>query len=287
MKTHNNKPDFIGIGAQRSGTSWMYANLYEHPDICAPEKEIHFFSRERNWFKGYEWYESHFRTCSLNKKKGEYSTSYLYDSGSASRIHARYPDVKIIACLRNPIDRAFSNYLNDMPAGNIDPTMTFEEALEIHPEYVAQGYYTQQIKRYYDLFPQKNILVLIYEDHKKNPLEFIQSIYHHIGVDETFVPTMLTQKVGEGRRPRLIIIEKIIIHSSHLLRSFGLRKLWWLLKKSGIARYVSRLNTHTSIDKKPSLTQEQRQKLYALFKDDIHTLEKMLKRKLNAWKPQQ
>jgi hypothetical protein len=68
--------NFIGIGAQKSGTSWAYTCLYDHPEVCAPIKEIHFFSRPR-FSQGKEWYERHFGSCGEGKLRGEFSTSYL------------------------------------------------------------------------------------------------------------------------------------------------------------------------------------------------------------------
>ncbi|MCR4285481.1 MAG: sulfotransferase, partial [Candidatus Kaiserbacteria bacterium] len=68
--------NFIGLGAQKSGTSWAYTCLYEHPEVCIPVKEIHFFSRPR-YAEGKEWYEAHFKKCAEGKLRGEWSTSYL------------------------------------------------------------------------------------------------------------------------------------------------------------------------------------------------------------------
>ena len=65
-------PGFIGIGAQRTGTSWLYACMYEHPQVCMPRKEINFFSRERNWKRGYEWYERVFAECPADAVVGEF-----------------------------------------------------------------------------------------------------------------------------------------------------------------------------------------------------------------------
>jgi len=65
------QPDFIGLGAQKAGTSWIYACLFEHPQICIPKKEIHFFSRERNWPKGYGWYTDIFLNCPESHKAGK------------------------------------------------------------------------------------------------------------------------------------------------------------------------------------------------------------------------
>ena len=99
--------DFIGLGAQKAGTSWVYACLYEHPEIHAPIKELHFFSRDR-FSKGKDWYESHFSHRKEGQKVGEFSTSYLYSKETPERIKELYPEVKLIAIVRNPVTRAYS-----------------------------------------------------------------------------------------------------------------------------------------------------------------------------------
>ncbi len=119
----------IGIGAQRTGSSWLYACMYEHPEICMPRKEINFFSRERNWTRGFGWYEGIFAECPATAVCGEFSTSYLPDPETPLRIHDRYPDVRLIVSLRHPAERAYSSYLNDILAGVVSPKQSFREAL--------------------------------------------------------------------------------------------------------------------------------------------------------------
>src|SRR5436190_128677 len=161
-RTDARAPDFIGIGAQRTGTSWIYACLYEHPQICMPRKEINFFSRDRNWSRGFEWYEGIFAECRPAAIAGEFSTSYLPDPETPTRIRHRYPEVRLIVSLRHPVDRAYSNYLNDIVAGEVLSGQGFQEALREHPEYVEAGRYAQHLRNYLDLFPREQLLVSIF-----------------------------------------------------------------------------------------------------------------------------
>ena len=146
--------DFVGVGAQRSGTSWIYACLYEHPEICAPMKEIHFFSRPR-YEKGIAWYLAHFAKCKEGTKKGEYSTSYLYSPVAAERIHKDFPEVKLVVSLRNPIDRAYSQYRNAIKAGEVSKGMTFEDFIEKDKSALEQGQYYTELMRYLALFDRE------------------------------------------------------------------------------------------------------------------------------------
>ena len=105
------QPYFLGIGAQKSATSWISKCLNEHPDICvALSKETHFFSDDKRFSQGIEHYKLYFTNCcNKNIHKGEYSTTYLFSKFAPQRICNMYPDVKLIVSLRNPVDRAISH----------------------------------------------------------------------------------------------------------------------------------------------------------------------------------
>ena len=275
-------PDFIGLGAQKAATSWIYACLYEHPQICMPVKEIHFFSRTRNWIKGYGWYEKIFEKCPIDTKVGEFSTSYLPNPDTPLRICQRYPEVKLIVSLRCPIDRAYSNYMNDIIAGIVRPEMPFEEALRVHPEYIEQGRYAKHLERYLGYFKKEQLLILIYEDSLKDPLRFIRSIYYFINVDPGFVPTMLHARVNPSRIPRSVKLDRCIDRVRPVLRKIGLESLWWFMKKTGIGGKIHALNTRSKNDKKGPSDATKRL-IYEILKEDINSLEKLIGRKLTEW----
>ncbi|HEX4799413.1 MAG TPA: sulfotransferase domain-containing protein [Candidatus Paceibacterota bacterium] len=268
--------DFIGIGAQRTGTSWVYACLYEHPDICAPVKEIHFFSRPR-YAEGLAWYEAHFKRCGEGKKKGEFSTSYLYDEHTPARIHQSYPETKIVAILRNPIARAYSQYGNDIKAGTIPETCSFEEHYRTDKSVLEQGRYAEQLKRYEALFPHTHMLVLIHEDARKDPQAYIQSIYRFLEVDDTFVPSMLYDTINNTRVPKYIGVERGMHVCAEFLRKSGFDRLVHGVRRLGIPNVVRAINTKK--EKKDAHPYD-RAPLIAYFKDDVAELSRMLKRDL-------
>jgi hypothetical protein len=261
--------NFIGIGAQKSGTSWAYACLYEHPEICAPIKEIHFFSRPR-FEKGKEWYESHFSACSQGKLQGEFSTSYLYSQEAAERIHGYYPDTKIIAILRNPVDRAYSQYRNAIKAGEIPESVSFDAYQKSEPSVIEQGKYAAQLERYVKYFKKEHMLVLIYEDIEKDPGEFMKRIYAFLGVDTSFVPTMLNTQINVARTPKHIFVDRVMHHSAEFLRKVGLDRFVWAVRKLGVPDLVRLLNTkQKKSDIRPSYD---RDALALHFKEDARLL---------------
>jgi hypothetical protein len=263
--------DFIGLGAQKSGTSWVYACLCDHKEVCAPVKELHFFSRQR-FDNGRGWYENHFSKCG-DKVKGEFSTSYLYSKETPQRIKSLYPEVRLIAILRNPVDRAISQYKNALKGGHIKSDLSFEAYMTKDASVVGQGLYHEQLERYLQYFPREQILVLIYEDIKKDPQAFISKIFKHIGVDDTFVPSMLNAEVNVARTPRFIILERIMHHVSEFLRRIGFSSVVHAIRKSGLPDLVRFGNT-----KEERPLSVDREKLAAYFTEDAQKLSMLLER---------
>ncbi|MFB6181771.1 MAG: sulfotransferase domain-containing protein [Candidatus Magasanikbacteria bacterium] len=271
------KPDFIGIGTQRAGTSWVYACLYEHPELCMPFKEINFFSRKRNYKKGVDWYESRFDSCDSGQQIGEYSTSYLDSEVAAERIYEYYPNVKLIVSLRNPIERAISNFKHCKKADEIDKDMDFFEAIEERPKIIERGFYYKHIQRYLEHFDKEDMLFLIYEDSKENPKEFIKTIYEFLEVDTDFTSSFIEEKINKSRIPSSVTVDGIISKTARTLRELGLQKLVWLIKKTRIPATIRDINTQ---QKKEKVDQEVYNFLYDKYKEDVEKLESILPRNL-------
>jgi hypothetical protein len=275
-------PDFIGLGAQRSGTSWIYACLYDHPQLCTPTKEIHFFSRDANWARGQAWYERHFAECEPEIKTGEFSSSYLPSADAAERIARLYPRAKLIVSLRHPLERLISSYLNDVTAGIVRPNTPLLEALQAQPDYVEQGHYATQLARYLRHFPRSQLLVLIYEDALDDPTGFMRRIYSYLGVDPEFRSSMLTARVGEGRVPRSVVLERALTRGTWALRGRLTRGLWWAAKRAGVGRALRQANTARI--RRPILPPAERERLAEMFSEEISALERLLDRDLTAWR---
>ncbi|MCK5026832.1 MAG: sulfotransferase domain-containing protein [Candidatus Pacebacteria bacterium] len=267
--------DFIGVGAQKAGTSWMYACLYEHPEICVPIKEIHYFSRERNFKKGIGWYEDIFNGCKEGLLKGEFSTTYLYDKKTPEKIKKEFPYAKIIISLRNPVERAYSHYRNEIKGGHIPEDQTFRGAMESDESIVGQGMYYDQVKKYIDLFGKENVLVLILDDSKKDPRGFIKNILEFLNVDTSFTPSMLEREVNIARTPCFVWIERIMMHTAEFLRRIGLGKIVWLIKKGSIPDRVRNMNTKQDAREMKDKIKEELKKE---FKEDAQKLSELIGR---------
>ena len=196
-------PNLFIVGAVKSGTTSLYAYLKQHPDIFFPEmKEPHFFTRpvpseaQRHLitFVGdEESYLRLYRRACGRRFRGDASPSYLWSAEAAAGIAAASPEARIIVILRDPIERAYAQYLMDYSDGAVD--RPFFEALQIdwgRPDkgwgvsqlYVELGLYTEQIRRYRTLFGRERVLVLLLEDLKKDAHAVLARIARFLAIPE-------------------------------------------------------------------------------------------------------
>ncbi|MDR6999845.1 sulfotransferase domain-containing protein [Neobacillus niacini] len=187
-------PDFLIIGTQKGGTTSLYNYLIQHPQIMqAKKKEIHFF--DLKYHKGMKWYKRQFplKPTSLGGfKTGEATPKYIFDKDVPERVFKQMPAVKLIVLLRNPVDRAFSNYQMDLDSklplllhqGSNDQFMTFEEALEanIGQIYLKKGMYAEQLERWLKWFPTNQLLIIQSEKFFSNPAQTLTKVYRFLGV---------------------------------------------------------------------------------------------------------
>jgi hypothetical protein len=195
-------PDFIIAGAPRSGTSWLYALARRHPQIAmagpiVPEPK--FFLVDELWQLGIDYYsEKWFDLLPAGRVLGEKSTNYLESAEAAARIRRALPGVKLVFLLRNPVDRAYSNYLwsrqNGLETETFDRALVLEEQRErdLAPRlryarphaYFSRGLYAEHLVRFYDRFLRKQILVLRYEDVRHRPEDIAAAFHRFLGVTE-------------------------------------------------------------------------------------------------------
>lgn len=206
-------PDFAIIGGQRCGTTSLYRYLMEHPCcIYAFEKEVHFF--DNNYGKGMDWYLANFPTkaymgllarCARKPViTGEASPLYMFHPLAPQRMAEDTPQIKIIALLRNPVDRAFSHYQHESRLGH--ETLDFEQALEAESErlkgerdrmledpsyysfdyahfsYKSRGIYVDQLAYWRQFFPREQLLILSSEDLYAEPARVMMEVQDFLGL---------------------------------------------------------------------------------------------------------
>lgn len=226
-------PDFLVIGAAKSGTTSLYNYLSQHPQVfMSPRNEVNFFALEtmdldahfrgpvdRPTLDGHcvttlPAYESLFAAAKPGQRVGECSPLYLVAAESVDRIALHTPAARLIAILRHPTDRAYSNFLHHRRAG-IEPLADFAQALAAEPERLAQGWgpwpfwgyrqtgcYAEQLARYFTAFDRSQILVCLYDDLKRDSAALMHRVYSFLAVDPEFRPATAVRH-NVGGQPRL------------------------------------------------------------------------------------
>ncbi len=296
-------PNFLIIGAAKSGTSALWKYLPQHPDVyMSPKKEPHFFAYENetpdangpgDYTKFAKTtlasYQALFDGVTTEKAVGEAATTSLYMPQSIKRIQHYIPNAKFIAILRQPADRAYSSFMH-LIRDHREPITDFRKALQLESERIAQrwgfmwhytqmGFYYEQIKRFYDHFDQEQIRVYLYDEFSAEPLRIIQDIYRFLDVDDNFVPEMSVRANMSGIQKNSLV-EKFIVgffDRPNPIR-FLARKLLPLQQRWRFTTTVRNLNLE-----RKTLSPEMHYELTQLFREDILKLQVILDKDLSHW----
>ena len=194
-------PDFIIAGAPRAATTWLYTLADRHPEIgmAKPVKpEPKFFLVDALFERGLDYYAATwFDTIEAGRILGEKSTNYLESPVAAERIHRSLPQIRLVFMLRNPVERAYSNYLWTRQNGL--ETESFERALELEAErernlapelryarpfsYFSRGLYAENLERFVRRFPPEQMLVLFQEEVALRPRLLAERFQRFVGAD--------------------------------------------------------------------------------------------------------
>ena len=199
-------PNFIGIGAPRAGTTWLFGRLREHPEIFMAEvKEANFFTAHTIAGRIKE-YEDHFVGGDNAVAVGEISVRYLTSNLAPERIKHYMPDVRLFVSLRNPIDQIYSHYwhLHRQNFHQWDRTKvprSFEEALETYEDTLLEpARYHKHLQKWLTIFDRSQLHIIFYDDVVGQPGNVLSELYSFIGVDSSFVPASIHERGASARR---------------------------------------------------------------------------------------
>jgi hypothetical protein len=285
-----NFPDFIIIGAAKCGTTSLCNYLAIHPDVKMTQpKELNFFGRDGIETK-LEAYCENFKDKN-GSLIGEGSVSYMiYSELAAEQIKKYAPDVKIIAMLRNPADRFYSDfwfninrgvivYKKGMFGGVIDDTMKVPYSpvhkMSYRHSLITKGMYAEHLKHYYEHFDKDQIKVIFFEDFTKDTTQVLNSVYDFLGVAATHVeaPKQIHNKtLYPGKMNSIYVAWKHI-------KPYLPTKLVLSQREK-----LKTLKEFFFTEKKIEFTAESRAKLVSIYSDSILELEAMLGKDLSKWK---
>ncbi len=295
-------PNFLIIGAAKAGTTTLYAELSNHPEIYMPSnKEPMFFSSDEKYSKGLGWYsDNFFKNSETKAMRGEATPHYLYWAEKVTprlRENFRPEELRFITILRDPVERAYSWYWNMVREGN--ETLDFKQAIAEEPKrlqehndslrrrgsmiygYLRGGMYAEQLQYFFDLFPRQNFLVLLQDDLKANYKQTFGNIFSFLNVSKP--DRLLGQRQNPASLPRSRRLQEFLVRPSGLLYkvvkpvthhlSTGLR---YSLKKT-IKDKNLKETSYSKID--PEIALE----LKEYFRSEIKKLEGLIERDLSAW----
>lgn len=291
--------DFIIIGAQKSGTTSLAEYLRPHPEIFLPEeKELPFFISQNASARAWDEFASiYFRDAASTCMWGKATTHYMIYPASPHLIRSTMPDIKLIAILREPVSRAFSQY--QMEVRRRKETCSFEIAFEqqLKPDalararrfgdseetaekdcYLAFGEYGRILKRYFATFRREQILVLFLDELSAEPAATMEKVQRFLGVKKITMPSNIGRRYHQGSRAGLFASAALAAKSIPLTKM-----LWKLLApaklKSAVRRRTGIYAGQTPMRTEP-LSEEMRMRLTEFYRQDMADLKTLLERPL-------
>lgn len=292
-------PNFLIIGTGKSGTTSLYYYLRQHKQVyMAPIKEPTFFAlggqdletcsdvaSRRNRVNTLSAYQALFDRVSGELAIGEASTAYLPSPQAPERIKHYIPKARLIAILRNPVDRAFSAYLMNARDG-VEPYVDLEQELrdghhngQRRPfwdqDYIESGLYYMQVQRYFRLFDPKQIKIFLYEEWMFDSLRIFRQTLEFLGVDETIVPDMSLKHNVSGL-PKYKSVHRLVIRTSPTGK---------LIRRVLPPRILATLRSlyYQNFLERPELPLRAREELLMFYREDVLKLQTLIQRDLSNW----
>ena len=265
--------DFVIIGAAKSATTWLQTQLQADPAIHMPDPELHYFSRE--YARGESWYLSHFAEKPEGRLIGEKSNSYLYSAEAAARLHRDLPQVKLIAQLRNPVERAYSSYCMLFRRGEVGPNIGsyLDPSRGENMQILGSGNFYSHLQPFINLYGREKLLILFFEGVTEDPEAQMLRVRTHLGLPPRAIAMQGHQKVKDKTAP--------------LVPPAMRKKLGWMKPIvrpfRGSAPFEAARGLVARKTEYPPLTKDLRERLGEYYQPSIEALEQMSGQSLHHW----
>lgn len=266
-------PQLIVIGAAKAATTWIAHQLRTRPDVCMPGPEPHYFSRE--FHRGEQWYRSLFAEARPGQLVAEKSADYLAYPEAPARIAALLPSVQLIAQLRNPVERAYSDYCMLFRRGQVDGDVDrhLDGARAPERRFLEDGLYGRHVRRFLDYFPAGQMKVILHDEIKHDPAAVTADVLRTLGLPPARDAGQIERRVNDGASALLpLALRRLPAPVKRLADPLRGNRLFESAR-SLIARPIHY----------PPLSDDTRNRLADFYRDDIEQLARTLGRDLGAW----
>ena len=270
-------PNFLYVGTDKAGSTFIYELLRAHPDCFVPRaKDIYYF--DKHYARGPQWYAQFFAGAAGKVCIGELSHDYLHSRVAALRIRRDLGQIRIIISIREPVSRAFSSYLFLLRHGI--SCGTFQEAASRFPDIIEGSLYAEPIARYQDLFGGCRVHVIVFDNIRSRPTKVQRELYEFLELDPSAaLPIDLTKRVLPAARPRVKTIAKLAKAGAVVSRRLGLVNMVGKVKSSALAQRL----LYSPYEIYPQISEAERGYFRDFFSRDIERTAALIGVDLGHW----
>ena len=272
-------PDVIGIGPPRTGSTWLYEVLNGHVQMPYGVKDTHFFDRFHDL--GLDWYARHFRFATAGLPIVEICPGCFFKPNRPEWINAEVPSCRVIATMRDPVDRLYSVY--KLQRHFAETRMgSFDEVLKRRPEFGNGNRYASYLRKWFDTLGRENVLVTMYDELHSDPQTYLNRVTDFIGIERIALserPKIADDVNSFARAPRQRRLARRATRLMYWLRSRQAYGTVDLLERAGVWDFC-----HGRGEPFGRLTAEQDERLRERYRPEVEALEELIGIDLSSWK---
>lgn len=268
-------PSVLGVGPQRTGSTWLHEQLSQHPALCFPHnvKETFFF--DRHYGRGFDWYAWHFGHAAAEQVLVEIGPTYFDDEAVPERVYEANPDCRIIVTLREPVARARSLYQHHLRKGRVSGS--FSEAAEQMPRILTAGHYAEHVGRWISVFGRDHLHIVLLDDIRRTPVEALSGVCDFLGIPVLAPTEQAFAKTNAASMPRFPWLAAQAARAVTALRSRRFHRIVEWGKALGLNR------VYQGNDALPQLTTQETERVQDQFAPDVEYVERLTGRPLPHW----
>ena len=268
------QPNFLYIGPDKAGSSWLHEVLLRHEQVFMPEaKDLYFF--DRYWDRGLPWYLNHFTPAGpQHVVVGEVCQDYLFHPEAPARIEQALGAPRMMVTLRDPAERAFSSWLYALKQGD-DWGATFSEGLAKRSELLEHGRYATHLTRYLERFGRDRLHVSVFDDLVDDPQHFVDGVLSFLQIAPMTLPEDLVEARLPAGRARSVLLARAARRAADLVRERDGGNGANLIGRVKRSPLVQRVLYRPLADGRPQLSDDDRAQVHRALAGEVAELDRL------------